>query len=190
MASEQDVLDIIHLYTDFLSPSSSDSVPLQEQHATIGFQFGERVDGTDPGVEYESTFPPDILANNLGFLNHLPLMFNTYRHRGGWSAWDPATANLFEPTKAQANTDMEPLALHWHQLAGVHAIVRMNFTSTPAPDRCHGALIADEVGLGKTFQAATTIAFLSDLVMRQSLSQSNPIQLPPIIRKFAFGSDC
>jgi TATA-binding protein-associated factor len=83
---------------------------------------------------------------------------------------------------------MEPLALHWHQLAGVHAIMRMNFTKNPVSSdhRC-GMLIADEVGLGKTFQAATTIAFLSDLVMCQKLSQSQPVTFPPIIRKFAFG---
>lgn len=181
LASEQDVSDIFNLYNDFLSPS--DSIPLQEQHATIGLQLGEPIDGTDPGVEYESSLPPDELARNLGFMNGLPLLFNQYRHRGGANAWDSTSADLFEPSNAKKNKDMEPLVLHWHQLASVHAIVQMNFSNIPTPATCCGTLIADEVGLGKTFQAATTIAFLSDLVMRQSLSQS-PATIPPIIRKF------
>lgn len=83
---------------------------------------------------------------------------------------------------------MERLYLHWHQLCGVHAVVRINFTETPAPNRCCGVLIADDVGLGKTFQAAATIAFLSELYMRQMLRRSKSVPLPPIIGKSVIAS--
>ncbi|RDB15031.1 Protein CHROMATIN REMODELING 5 [Hypsizygus marmoreus] len=186
LASEEDVADILNLYTDFFNVPS-DSAPLQEQQCTIGIQFGERVDGADPGTEYESTVPPNDLARNLGFVNGLPFLFNTYRHRGGLSAWDPANADLFEGSNAALNPEMDRILLHWHQLCGVHSMIRMTFTATSAPDRCCGVLIADDVGLGKTFQAATTIAFLSDLRMRQMLlSEKKQVPLPPIIQSNAY----
>lgn len=51
----------------------------------------------------------------------------------------------------------------------------MNFTAGPDSTCPCSALIADEVGLGKTFQAATVIAFLCDIVMRQKMSQMPPL---------------
>ena len=59
----------------------------------------------------------------------------------------------------------------------VHALIRTNFTPQAEPGRCCGMLIADEVGLGKTFQAVTTIAFLSDLIIRAERNAP----MPPII---------
>lgn len=181
LASQEDVADIFNLYADFF-PTVFDSVSLVDQVPTIGFQFGESVDGLDLGVEVESSLSPAALANNLGFIQGLPLLFSTYRHRGGLSAWDVANAQLFDPSKAAEDVDMQPISLHWHQLAGVHSVIRKIFTETPNSGGCHGILIADEVGLGKTFQAATLIAFLSDFILRQSFEP--PIPLPPIIRKF------
>lgn len=87
LASEGDVADIISFYMEFFdSSNSSDSVPLQDQLPTVGIKFGEPVDGTDPGVEFESALTPEVLGYNLGFVNRSPLLFNTYRHRGGLSA--------------------------------------------------------------------------------------------------------
>ena len=68
---------------------------------------------------------------------------------------------------AKSGGDLEPLRLYWHQLLGVHVVVRMNFSPVLGSSRCNGALIADEVGLGKTFIASTVMVFLSDLFMRQ-----------------------
>jgi hypothetical protein len=86
---------------------------------------------------------------------------------------------MFEPSKAQENPDMIRIALYWHQLSGVHALLRMLFGPDPDPEHCLGALIMDEVGLGKTFLATTLIIFLTDLVMRQKLTVKVP--MPPII---------
>lgn len=181
LASEEDVADVIHLYTDFFNvPNAVDAVALQDQQPTVLVKFGERRDGKDPGVEVESSLTPEDLSNNLGFVQGLPLLFSTFRHRGGFTAWDSTKAHLFDPSEAANNQEMGPIALHWHQLAGVHAIIRSCFSPKPNPGYHPGMLIADEVGLGKTFQSATTIAVLSDLILRQQ--QHHP--LPPIISEF------
>lgn len=179
MASEQDISDVISLYVDFFNaPASVDSIALDEQHPTIGISLDE-VEGGDLGVQVEAKMSPEALSTDLGFRNNLPLLFNSHRHKGGLNSWDSANTSLFEPTVAAMNADMEPIKLHWHQLAGVHAILRMNFTAEPDTSRPNGVLVADEVGLGKTFQAATVIAVLSDLNMRKSMMA----KLPPIIER-------
>jgi len=179
LATEQDVANVLSLYTDFFADGvpSSEEVALQDQSLSLGFKFGEPLSDADPGVEIESLMRPEDLRNNLGFTNGLPLLFNSHRHRGGLNAWDPANALVFESSSTSSNSDMLPLSLHWHQLAGVHALVRMNFTPEEASGRCCGVLIADEVGLGKTFQAIATLAFLSDLKIRGE----NNLPLPPMI---------
>jgi hypothetical protein len=158
-----------------------DSINLREQHPDVLFRFREMDPGADPGVEMESTIAPDVLAANLGFMDDLPILFNHYRHHGGLSPWDPANASLFKQSNAQYNPDMNPITLHWHQLAGVHALICMIFGPDAMVDRICGALIADKVGLGKTYQAATMIAFLTDLVIWQTINAP----LPPIIREFS-----
>lgn len=121
---------------------------------------------------------PHRLATNLGFKNLLPAYFNTHRHRGGITPWD--NSDLFKGA-IEANPDMSPIALHWHQLAGVHAIIRKTFSKKAKPGATCGVLVTDEVGLGKTFQAGAMIALLSDLVRRQE----QELELPPMIRKIA-----
>lgn len=173
---------MIALYTDFFNcPHSSDSVSLNNQQPTLELSLGESPDAAGLGIGVESTLSPSSLASNLGFPNGLPLTFSSHRHQGGLTAWD--NPDLFEPDELMKNQQMEPISLHWHQLAGVHAIVRMLFTEKPAPGRCCGVLVADEVGLGKTFQAATAMAFFSDLVIRQELRNTQSAPKPPIIRK-------
>jgi hypothetical protein len=168
LADEVDVTDVINLYHEFFTTNQDMEAVLLEDQPLI--KFGE-ADGADLGVESESGMSKDDLASNLGFLNGKLLLFNDYRHRAGLSSWTNPEAFV------DGSTDLEPLNLFWHQLAGVHAIIRMNFHPTPSSTRVNGTLVADEVGLGKTFQAATVIVFLSDLVMRQSLGKN----LPPII---------
>lgn len=187
LASEGDVAEIITLYVDFFSsPAVEDSVSLDDQHATLGIQLGEKEGtSTDLGVEVEAVLSPETLASSLGFSKErLPILFNHYRHRAGLSAWDPANEALFNPDAAANSPDMVPIALHWHQLAGLHAVIRMNFDSKPVLDKPFGCLIADAVGLGTTFLSATIIAFLSDVVTCQSMinqSLSHPVRLPPIL---------
>lgn len=189
LISEDDKAEVINLYVDFFSaPTVEDSVPLDDQHATLGIQFGDKDGGhTDLGVEFEANLPPDILASNLGFSKNLPLLFNEYRHKAGFTPWQFEHEALFNPELAAKNPDMDPLTLYWHQIAGLHSIVRSNFSSEPVRDTTLGCLVADEVGLGKTFLSAMVIAFLSDVVTRQSMmkgSVGESVKLPPLLSKF------
>lgn len=170
LASEEDVADIVSLYTEFFAgPDPRDSVDLQEQVPDVSFRFGEGVNGTDPGVEMEMSLTPDQLNVNLGWINGRSFFFNHHRHRAGLSAWDPANAHLYGATYAAACEDMDELTLHWHQRVGVHSMVRMIFKPNPDPKALTGVLVADEVGLGKSFQAVGLIAFLSEAVVRQEM---------------------
>lgn len=144
---------------------------------TMGFKFAEVTDGADPGVEVEALMSPAVLARNLGFSPEtmLPPVFNHYRHTGGLNSWDEPSA--FNDANPENLESLEPFTLHWHQLAGVHALIRMTFTPEPAPGHCTGVLVADDVGLGKTFQAITVIAVLAALIHCQSTVKS---KTPPI----------
>jgi hypothetical protein len=188
LISEDDKAEVINLYVDFFSaPAVEDSVPLDDQHATLGIQFGDKDGGhTDLGVEFEANLPPDILASNLGFSKNLPLLFNEYRHKAGFTPWQSEHETLFNPELAAKNPAMDPLILYWHQIAGLHSIIRSNFSSEPVRDTTLGCLVADEVGLGKTFLSAMVIAFLSDVVTRQSMmkgSIGDSVKLPPLLSK-------
>lgn len=112
------------------------------------------------GVDYETCLSPDQLADQLGFVDGLPFLFNRFRHKTGFVVWNKPT--LFDDP--DSNPDIVPLHLHWHQLAGLHAIVRHCFTSGPTKDTNVGILVADDVGLGKTGMAISTIAFLAHLI--------------------------
>jgi TATA-binding protein-associated factor len=184
LAKQEDVDDIINLYADYFDTEPTAGwEPIIDTQPKISIPFGVPADDSavDPGVEMESNMKPEALCHNLGFKNGLPILFNRYRHVDGLIPWDPKFQHLFtDPTKR--SPDLKPIALHWHQMAGVHAIVRNLFSAQPSANHIPGVLLADEVGLGKTFQAGALIAFLSDLAFRQ---QKN-MPLPPIIGKHEF----
>lgn len=181
LATEENVTDVINLYHEFFTSAQDGEAASFVDDGEVRVKFGSADNGADPGVEFESSMTPDQLCFNLGFKNGLPLLFNNLRHRNGLSPW--THSDHFDVEKnPSAKGNLEPLRLHWHQLAGVHAIVRMNFQPKPSDNSCSGALIADEVGLGKTFQASTIIVFLADLVMRQS----QKLPLPPMTRSSLF----
>jgi len=178
LAEQSDIDEVISLYLEYFEiPGSADDCALDEQTATLGFKFAEADDKADTGVEVEANMSSSQLAANLDFKNLLPAYFNTHRHNRGCTSWDHP--QLFEKEAITTNPDMSPLTLYWHQLAGVHAIIRMNFSKEANPGATCGVLLADEVGIGKTYQAAATIGSVSDLLRRQELGK----EMPPIISK-------
>jgi len=171
LATEEGIREVILLYHDFYA--SIDSQPeMIEPEPAHDIKFATHAKGAACGCDFESTLSPESLASNLGFKDGLPLPFNKYRHKGGLTPRDPKFQALFF-----ANPSLfDLIALHWHQLAGLHAIVRKLFTAEPQPDHCRGILLADEVGLGKTYLLAAFIAFLVTLLNREPT-----FPLPPII---------
>lgn len=161
LATTEDVNELIDLYKDLVSNDSASAMdPIIDSQPSLRIPFGEPIDGADPGVEIEAGMSPEQLSQNLGLKEQLPWLFNTHRE-------DINKGNI-------------PLSLHWHQLAGAHAIIRKTFSATPDPNGCTGLLVSDDVGLGKTFLAGAVIAILADIVIRQQMKKA----LPPIISKF------
>jgi hypothetical protein len=175
LASQEDVTDIVNLYHDCFNPLAPDSSQLVAQLDTTSVKFGARSDGVDPGVEVESTMPPEALSRSLGFTDNIPLLFNSHRHKGGVTPWDNTSA--FQDVHSEEIVRFE---LRWHQLAGTHAILRRLLSREPnLSSESPGILVADEVGLGKTLQALAVLAWLIEMVGRQSVSAA----VPPILGK-------
>ncbi|KAF8166505.1 hypothetical protein BJ912DRAFT_1067891 [Pholiota molesta] len=144
LATEKAVQDVILLYREhFDNPSNvADDMPILESPQTLKNLFGTPVDGADIGAEFEAQMSPDLLAASLGFIKRdgqpggLPLLFNESRRTDGLTAWSNPEAFKYKGDKAPI--ELEPLALHWHQLAGVHAIIRTCFTKTADPSIVQG----------------------------------------------------
>lgn len=124
-------------------------------------------------MEVEANMQASNFIYRFGFKSGLPIQFNTLRHTSGISPWDDPTPFAQDPIP----DDLVNFNLHWHQLAGVHSIVRSIFTEKPDATHTTGVLIGDEVGLGKTAQAVTLIAFLN-----QSILGTNRVP-PRVLRK-------
>lgn len=178
LATEDDLEDLKNVYAEYFLADSESSLgslesdpPLIASNAqSVGLR--DASGGEDIGVDEESTAGPGTLASRLGFIkNGLPHQFNPFRHRMGLTSW--SNPSDFEDASSK---NLLPAALHWHQLAGVHSIIRHTFTAEAGEKKCSGMLICDEVGLGKTALVIATIAFLN-----QCLSSERKGLLPPVL---------
>ena len=176
LATDDGVQAIMNMYCEFFpnpEMSGNDS-PIIEYHRNSLAPLEQLSNSGDIGVEYEAQMTPTQLAENLGFVEGIPLLFNDLRRIDGLNPWKSPEAFTDTPENLPF---LMNLTLHWHQLVGVHAIIRKCFAEQPSPDLCTGVLVSDEVGLGKTYQAATVIAFLADAAMRQKAN----LAMPPIL---------
>ncbi|KAF5362324.1 hypothetical protein D9756_002852 [Leucocoprinus leucothites] len=161
LATQEDVTDLLNIYHDYFQ------LHVDDDDDEISILYPEQDDrviddcSTDLGTEVEATMPPAVLLFELGFRNSLPSQFNAYRHRHGLTPWE--YPNLF--TTTPISPDISKLELHWHQLAGVHSIVRSVFSEKKDISHTAGVLISDGVGLGKTGQSCAFIAFLNQTIM-------------------------
>ncbi|KAG6871948.1 hypothetical protein C0995_014639 [Termitomyces sp. Mi166 len=177
LASAEDVSDIAALYHDYFElPCPDDDeaglpdIPREQKSLNDC--------GGDFGVEVESSMKAVQLAISLGFTGGLPPVFVSYRHRTGANIWDDS--HLFDNADADLKQGLlSRFSLHWHQLAGVHSMVRTVFTKEPGLSDSLGMLIGDEVGLGKTAQSVALIAFFNLVIS----AQKNKRTLPRVIRK-------
>lgn len=112
-------------------------------------------------MEVESNMKLSTFTYQFGFPTGLPAQFNAHRHRSGITPWDDPTPFKEDPVPVC----LDKLTLHWHQLAGVHSMIRSLFTKEKDATHTTGVLVGDEVGLGKTAQAITLIAFLNQSIL-------------------------
>jgi TATA-binding protein-associated factor len=178
LAKKEEVQDILALLEAHFAPDEA----LPEICSTISIPFAEPVDGADLGVEVEAAIPYKELCGNLMLDDHGRLwLFNHHRHVDRVTPWTATGAQVFKAfdLRNEGAHLFKPIRMHWHQLAGAHAILRKFFTKEQSVENVLGMLIADDVGLGKSFLAALVAAFLIELGMRQKKGSRNP----PLIRK-------
>ncbi|KAF8074473.1 P-loop containing nucleoside triphosphate hydrolase protein [Lyophyllum atratum] len=156
LATEEDVTDLVHMYHEYFDGDveDPDEEPVIAKAPTDRQKLNDA--GGDFGMDVEATMTFGKLAGSLGWRTGIPPTFNSLRDRFGTTPWDDPTPFESEPKPA----NIEPLRLHWHQLAGTHSIVRSLFTESKNPDRVLGVLVGDKVGLGKSAQAIAFMAFL------------------------------
>jgi hypothetical protein len=121
----------------------------------------------DLGVDVESQLSLAQLMASLGLQDKTVLPFmNRIMNKLPWATWTAGLTvsqvytQLTKGNKADlAGTPLEsnwvPARLRPHQVAGIHAV--LNLMTKPAP---RGVLIADDVGIGKTCQAAGVLAMM------------------------------
>lgn len=132
-------------------------------------------------MEVEQRLSFDDISHQLGFSKTgLPMQFNKFRHMAGLTPWEKDHTSIFKDASAP---HIVPNRLHWHQLAGVHSFARTVFTGEANPQACTGYLISDEVGLGKTAQLISMIAFLNQCITTQERKASHPQDFPPVLGK-------
>lgn len=179
LATDDTVQAIMNMYREFFDnpETSGNDAPIIDYHRNVLGPLEQSANGGDTGVEYEAGMSPTQLAENLGFVQGIPFMFNNHRRVDGLNSWTSPTAFIENDENIPFLVNLD---LHWHQLVAVHAIIRKCFAETPSSDLCTGVLVSDEVGLGKTYQAATVIAVLADAAMRQIAVVH---VVPPILSK-------
>lgn len=177
LATEEDVSDLLNLYHEYFDqdleeeeePPISDALPENQKLNNCGGDFG---------MEEEAGMTPSSLAISLGYRTGIPVSFNPVRDRSGLTPWDDPKP-FSNPDSFALPENLTRLRLHWHQLAGTHSIMRSILSADSNPSRVLGILIADEVGLGKTAQAISVIAFFMQAVYIQQTKR----KLPRILSK-------
>jgi len=166
LATQTDVDGLVNLYLQYFDQSEAADEPIiHNQQSNIPLSLEDE----DLGMEGISNHDSKTLCTLLDFVDGRPITFNTHRHKAGITPWDREDVAVKLTDHPEDNPELEPLRLRWHQLAGVMAMVSQNFYANPQPadEQSTGTLVADQVGLGKTFQAAGVIAFLSQVYHRQ-----------------------
>ncbi|KAF8054476.1 P-loop containing nucleoside triphosphate hydrolase protein [Lyophyllum atratum] len=174
LATAEDVTDLVLMYHEYFERDVEDEgePPLTKPPAD---RQALNDSGGDFGMEEESVMTYGMLTGSLGFRTGLPPQFNKLRDRFGSTPWEDAAP--FECKHPPEN--IENQRLHWHQVAGTRSICRSVFTKVADPAHVPGMLIGDEVGLGKTAQTLTFIAFL----MQAIWLQKNNKKLPKILEE-------
>ncbi|KAJ3564613.1 hypothetical protein NP233_g8186 [Leucocoprinus birnbaumii] len=175
LATKEDVSDLFSFYQEYFEghlEDEDDILALENYALPATWEDNQKCDF---GMEIESGLTSEALGLRLGIGRecHIPL-FNEHRHSSGITPWDDEKEfAVTEPLPSH----LTPLSLHWHQLAGIHSILRSLFSDQPDENRPTGVLVADAVGLGKTCQSIGTIAMLNAIIF----CQEGKYKLPQVI---------
>ncbi|PBK81614.1 hypothetical protein ARMGADRAFT_1039198 [Armillaria gallica] len=130
----------------------------------------------DMGVEAWAETMDDKLKGGLQWEEGRPDEFNDFLISTCIDFWEDP--DYLKKIPADGDQDNEKLELLWHQLSGITSMIQMFWTATVDGNGVLGALLADEVGLGKTAQIMSLLAF----IMATRHAQRSGKEVPPVIR--------
>ena len=137
--------------------------------------FSEDTD--DMGVSAFKDKTYEELSTLLGFPEGRPPLFSKFRSKDSTiNSWDDPDES---PRWTQGGEGLQPLALQWHQLCGVAAMVDKMFVQKQGLGT--NVCLGDDVGLGKSAQIMGYIAFLIIVWFAQ---QNPALVQPPILGAF------
>lgn len=146
------------------------------------------LDKNDMGVDRFNKRPIEELEMMLSYPNSRPAHWNTLRcSDAAITPWDDGIDGRYNIE----HEDIHELKLLWHQLVGTAAMVDRLWTAKqswrpdvnlddPEEGRVPGVLLADDVGIGKTSQIISLIAFLQQ-VYRIEADEGQKLPRPPLI---------
>ncbi|KAK0439091.1 P-loop containing nucleoside triphosphate hydrolase protein [Desarmillaria tabescens] len=136
----------------------------------------------DLGVEAWAKTSYEQLREMLRWPQGRPEEFNQFLNSSLVDYWDDENKEYLKKIPSEGDADNKVITLMWHQLVGITALVNMFWTAEEIPEGVPGALLADEVGLGKTAQMMGIIAFII-ATRRTQLSKK---KLPNVIANLPF----
>ncbi|KAF4568554.1 hypothetical protein EYR40_010036 [Pleurotus pulmonarius] len=149
--------------------------------------YVEMLEEGDIAVKVMSKKTTDELCTLLSFHGSRPGQWNTFLCNDGATAWhlrltpsNPVVTRC-KPSNTIINITLDmfqnrgygfkPMSLLWHQLVGIAAIVaQMWYGQRVTSAQMSGILLADGVGVGKTAQVITTIAFIQQVKLIEQVT--------------------
>jgi len=174
-ATIEDVTSLHQTYDEYFDGGLDDEVeaPIPE---VVDFGSTMKAIDCDFGMEMEASMSWEMLDQRLGLRKGVFPSFNSHRHRSGISPWDDEKPFMLSADDS-IPSHLSILKLHWHQVAGIHSILRSIFSTDQSHPQVSSILVGDEVGLGKTAQTIGLIAYLNYVIYLQEHKKP----LPPII---------
>ncbi|PBK81529.1 P-loop containing nucleoside triphosphate hydrolase protein [Armillaria gallica] len=143
-------------------------------------EFDEWESIGDMGVEAWAKKTEEALKELLRWPEGRPVEFNPFINETLVDLWaNPEYAKKIPP---EGDVDNKPTTLFWHQHVGIVALINMIWTAQEQPNGVEGAILADEVGLGKSAQIMGLLAFIM-AARRAQLAGKEP---PPVIANLPF----
>ena len=182
LATEDEIESIWAIYVQYFEDSSDNAetvaitVPTEVQ-AGIEAWFTLQ----DLGVEKFAKNTLAELETLLAWPGSQPPIFAEYRSQAGRNEWNS------NETFSKENLDTQPLALLWHQMCGVAAMVDKLWSADEG--KLPGILLADAVGIGKTAQIMAVIAMSIQIWIAEQQGREGKSEVrPPILGKLEIGS--
>lgn len=175
LASTKEIEEIHALYRElFETPLGQDATPVvSDTVATSAEELDRAGDLGVSGLANKSMVELRALLGLGPKSDDTPALpfFNTHLAKDGTTPHSKSWPNKV------AQGSAVPLDLKQHQYVGVAALARLGFSDSPTH---HGAMLADEVGLGKTAQVIGLFAYLMHVRKQDALG----LPRPPLLGKW------